>query len=256
MRSAQQHDDPARAVRQADRRGRRSARCPALEDARGDGRGQRRRRSASSSTPAFVRAREPHVAAVAALSSPSTGIVWPEGLVNVLRGLCDAARRGVAARHRRCAGAPLTRSPRADDRARADRRVGRRQRRRACTRTTCRRCSAASRSRSIRAAASTRSSRRTDAIDGQRARLSRAAQARAQPWRPPRPDRRRRRAGGSDDPLPGAARRTTNPIVCRSRSFVEPTARMLPGITIDDLRLAAAASAPSCARRIRRSRTS
>ena len=38
---------------------------------------------------AFVRAREPHVAAVAALWSPSTGIVWAEGLIKVLRGLCD-----------------------------------------------------------------------------------------------------------------------------------------------------------------------
>jgi L-2-hydroxyglutarate oxidase LhgO len=43
---------------------------------------------------AFIRAREPHVAAVAALLSPSTGVIWPEGLVSVLRGLCD--RREVA----------------------------------------------------------------------------------------------------------------------------------------------------------------
>jgi L-2-hydroxyglutarate oxidase LhgO len=42
----------------------------------------------------FVREREPHVAAVAALFSPSTGVVWAEGLIKVLRGLCDA--RGVA----------------------------------------------------------------------------------------------------------------------------------------------------------------
>jgi L-2-hydroxyglutarate oxidase LhgO len=38
----------------------------------------------------FVREREPQVAAVAALWSPSSGIVWPEGLIKVLRGLCDA----------------------------------------------------------------------------------------------------------------------------------------------------------------------
>src|SRR2546428_2317461 len=38
----------------------------------------------------FVREREPHVAAVAALFSPSTGVIWAEGLVKVLRGLCDA----------------------------------------------------------------------------------------------------------------------------------------------------------------------
>src|SRR5829696_2520538 len=31
---------------------------------------------------AFVRAREPHVASVAALLSPSTGIVWPEALIH------------------------------------------------------------------------------------------------------------------------------------------------------------------------------
>jgi L-2-hydroxyglutarate oxidase LhgO len=43
---------------------------------------------------AFVRAHEPHVRAVAALSSPSTGIVSPEGVVHVLRRLCDEA--GVA----------------------------------------------------------------------------------------------------------------------------------------------------------------
>lgn len=38
----------------------------------------------------FVREREPHVAAVAALWSPDSGIVWPEGLIKVLRGHCDA----------------------------------------------------------------------------------------------------------------------------------------------------------------------
>jgi len=43
---------------------------------------------------AFVRAREPHVAAISALYSPDTGIVWPEGLVHALRRLCDT--RGVA----------------------------------------------------------------------------------------------------------------------------------------------------------------
>ncbi len=39
---------------------------------------------------AFVREREPHVAAVRALFSPSTGVIWAEGLIKVLRGLCDA----------------------------------------------------------------------------------------------------------------------------------------------------------------------
>jgi L-2-hydroxyglutarate oxidase LhgO len=43
---------------------------------------------------AFVRAREPHVRAVAALVSPSTGIVSPEGVVHALRRVCDEA--GVA----------------------------------------------------------------------------------------------------------------------------------------------------------------
>src|SRR6478672_11483921 len=38
---------------------------------------------------AFVRAHEPHVAALAALHSPSTGVVWAEGVIKVLRGLCD-----------------------------------------------------------------------------------------------------------------------------------------------------------------------
>jgi L-2-hydroxyglutarate oxidase LhgO len=39
--------------------------------------------------PAFVREREPHVASVAALFSPSTGIVWAEGVVHALRAICD-----------------------------------------------------------------------------------------------------------------------------------------------------------------------
>jgi L-2-hydroxyglutarate oxidase LhgO len=38
---------------------------------------------------AFVRAHEPNVAAIAALHSPSTGVLWAEGLIKVLRGLCD-----------------------------------------------------------------------------------------------------------------------------------------------------------------------
>jgi L-2-hydroxyglutarate oxidase LhgO len=43
---------------------------------------------------AFVRAREPHVAAVTALWSPSTGMVSAEGVVRALRRICD--RHGVA----------------------------------------------------------------------------------------------------------------------------------------------------------------
>jgi glycerol-3-phosphate dehydrogenase len=39
--------------------------------------------------PAFVREREPHVSSVAALLSPSSGIVWPEALIHTLRRLCD-----------------------------------------------------------------------------------------------------------------------------------------------------------------------
>jgi L-2-hydroxyglutarate oxidase LhgO len=42
----------------------------------------------------FVRQREPHVAAVAALLSPSTGVVWPEGVIHALRHICD--RHGAA----------------------------------------------------------------------------------------------------------------------------------------------------------------
>jgi L-2-hydroxyglutarate oxidase LhgO len=38
---------------------------------------------------AFARAREPHAAAVAALYSPDTGIVWPEALVQALRRICE-----------------------------------------------------------------------------------------------------------------------------------------------------------------------
>lgn len=38
---------------------------------------------------AFIRAREPHVAAVTALWSPSTGIVSAEGVVHALRRICD-----------------------------------------------------------------------------------------------------------------------------------------------------------------------
>src|SRR5262249_9583414 len=43
---------------------------------------------------AFIRSREPHVAAVAALYSPDTGILWAEGLVHTLRRLGEA--QGVA----------------------------------------------------------------------------------------------------------------------------------------------------------------
>jgi L-2-hydroxyglutarate oxidase LhgO len=39
---------------------------------------------------AFVRQREPRAAAVAALFSPTTGIVWPEGIVHALRRICDS----------------------------------------------------------------------------------------------------------------------------------------------------------------------
>jgi len=38
---------------------------------------------------AFIRAREPHAAAVAALYSPDTGIVWAEALIKALRRICD-----------------------------------------------------------------------------------------------------------------------------------------------------------------------
>jgi L-2-hydroxyglutarate oxidase LhgO len=38
---------------------------------------------------AFVRAREPHAAAIAALYSPDTGIVWPESLIHALRSICE-----------------------------------------------------------------------------------------------------------------------------------------------------------------------
>jgi L-2-hydroxyglutarate oxidase LhgO len=38
---------------------------------------------------AFIRAHEPHAAGVAALHSPDTGIVWPEGVVHALRRICD-----------------------------------------------------------------------------------------------------------------------------------------------------------------------
>jgi len=38
---------------------------------------------------AFIRAHEPHAAGVAALNSPDTGIVWAEGLVHALRRICD-----------------------------------------------------------------------------------------------------------------------------------------------------------------------
>jgi L-2-hydroxyglutarate oxidase LhgO len=39
---------------------------------------------------AFVRRREPKASGVAALFSPSTGIVWPEGVVHALRRICDS----------------------------------------------------------------------------------------------------------------------------------------------------------------------
>jgi L-2-hydroxyglutarate oxidase LhgO len=38
---------------------------------------------------AFVRRREPRACAAAALYSPTTGIVWPEGIVHALRRICD-----------------------------------------------------------------------------------------------------------------------------------------------------------------------
>ena len=47
---------------------------------------------------AFVTQREPRAAAVAALFSPTTGIVWPEGIVHALR------RSAIATRSRGCRG--------------------------------------------------------------------------------------------------------------------------------------------------------
>jgi L-2-hydroxyglutarate oxidase LhgO len=38
---------------------------------------------------AFIRAHEPHAAGIAALHSPDTGIVWAEGVVHALRHICD-----------------------------------------------------------------------------------------------------------------------------------------------------------------------
>jgi len=56
---------------------------------------------------AFIRAREPYAAAIAALHSPDTGIVWAEGLVKALRRVCD--RHDVAW----LPGAPITGADRA-----------------------------------------------------------------------------------------------------------------------------------------------
>ena len=39
---------------------------------------------------AFVRKREPNIAATAAIFSPSTGVVWPEAVIHALRRICDA----------------------------------------------------------------------------------------------------------------------------------------------------------------------
>ena len=85
--------DRAPALRQADRRDRPGADRAAGEDP-GTRRGQRRRRLCACSRRARPRATEPQLACVAALESPSTGIIDSHGFMLALRG--DAEDRGAA----------------------------------------------------------------------------------------------------------------------------------------------------------------
>ena len=226
---------PARALRQARRRARRAR----------DRSSSRRCSSAAPTTAstglemvdrAFIVAREPAVNTRFALWSPDSGIVDAEELVKVLlrtgeeEGVIFLPGTRLAGADRHPEGIAL-RTERETILA-----AHRRQRRRVCTQTMCRRCSAARRSRSIRAAANTRSSRRQNARSSTRWSIrcrTRRGTASACTWcaRPAG------RCGSGRRFTTRSARTTTRTIASRSRHFAESARLLIDGVTIDDLRL-------------------
>ena len=198
---------------------------------------QRRARS-SRSIARSSRAREPHVAADAALWSPDTGWVEAEALRPRARGRAGARTTAsllvgtAVTAHRARAG----RRARRRDAARAHRRRRRRQRGRPVRRRGLGAWPAASRSRSIRAAASTRSWRRARAIScagscipcriasghGLGVHLTRTLGGAV--WIGPTIRYQDDKTDYERDRLPLEA-------------FLEPTRALLPAVTLDDLRL-------------------